>query len=101
MKAILHPDADAELDAAALWYENQSTGLGLQFVDEAYKTLSLIERQPRRFALLGRRQKREMRRAMLSRFPYAVIYHVRDADILIVAIAHGHRRPNYRRSRLE
>jgi hypothetical protein len=76
MKATLHPEADAESRAAAQWYENQSRGLGVQFLDELFDTLRSIEQHPRRFAKSRQRTTREVRRAALSRFPYLVVYEV-------------------------
>jgi hypothetical protein len=73
--------------AAAQWYENQYAGLGGQFLDQLLDTITLIERHPRRFGKARQRSSRELRRAMLSRFPYAVVYEVRERECLIIAIA--------------
>ena len=101
MKATLRPEADAELVVAAQWYEDQSAGLGGQFLDELFDAITSIEQHPRRFARTKQRTRREIRRAMLSRFPYAVVYEIREHDCLIVAVAHAHRNPNYWRARLK
>jgi len=42
-----------------------------------------------------------MRRCLLRRFPYGLIYHEELGDILIVAMAHLHRQPEYWRDRLK
>lgn len=101
MTAKLHPEADVELLAAAQRYENESAGLGGQFLEELTGAFTLIERFPWRFAKLRHRTGREIRRAILPRFPYAVVYEVRENSCLIVAIAHAHRRPGYWRKRLD
>jgi hypothetical protein len=69
---ISHP-ASAEFADAVRWYEQKRIGLG---------------------AAAGR-----TRSWLLSRFPYRVIYRVRDEDIYIVAIAHTSRRPGYWKDR--
>jgi hypothetical protein len=100
MTAKIHPEADAELLAAAQWYENQSGGLGGQFLDELFETIRSIEQHPGRFGKSRQRTSREVRQAALSRFPYLVVYEVREQHCLVVAIAHAHRRPGYWRNRL-
>jgi len=100
MKLRLLPEADAELTAAAQWYENRSPGVAQRFLTEAVDSFEVIERYPRRFARARLRTSREIRRRMLSHFLYAVVYEVRDSECVVVAIAHGARRPGYWRGRL-
>jgi toxin ParE1/3/4 len=69
----LHPDADAEMLAAAQWYEDRVTGLGQRFLSEVIDALSEIERHPQRFARVQYRSPREIRRCMLAHFPYGVV----------------------------
>ena len=42
MRVVSHPEADEELQAAALWYEDRQPGLGDDFVDEFERTLRRI-----------------------------------------------------------
>jgi plasmid stabilization system protein ParE len=101
MIARLIPEADAEIDAAARWYQEQVKGLGEQFLDELVDSLHAIEKHPRRYAPYPRAPKdRDVRRCLLRRFPYLIIYEVRHADVLVLAVAHAKRRPNYWRDRL-
>jgi toxin ParE1/3/4 len=101
MKLRLHPEADAELQAAAQWYQDRRGGLGERFLAEAIDALSDIERHPRRFAKVSYRTAREIRRRMLSHFPYSVIYEVRADECVAVAVAHAARKPGYWKERLE
>jgi hypothetical protein len=100
MRARLHPDADRELQAAAQWYEDQVSGLGAQFLAEAIDALTDIERHPRRFARVGGRTRREIRRRLLAHFPYRVVYEVREDECVVVAVTHTSRRPGYWKDRL-
>ena len=52
------------------------------------------------FPLLGIRFQKIMRRCLLKRFPYGVIYHLDEQEILVIAIAHLHRKPEFWRNRL-
>jgi len=101
MKAILQPEADAELQAAAQWYEDRVAGLGEQFLAEAIDALVAIENHPLRFARVPYRTSREIRRHMLEHFPYAIIYEVGKEQCVILAVAHAARRPGYWKDRMQ
>ena len=89
-------EANSEVIAATLWYDEQRLGLGDEFLVELQNTYEIIKRQP---ALLPRLEKytgpHEIRRCLLQRFPYVVIVLCRDDDLFIVAVAHTRRRPHY------
>ena len=92
---LLEP-AQAELDEAIAWYAEQAPGLGDAFLIEALKTIQLIEHFPKAWHPLTP----EIRRCRLRRFPYSVVYTQDGSELLILAIAHQHRKPDYWRSRL-
>ncbi len=98
MKITFLPPAERELDEAFDYYEAQKPGLGFEFIVEVWAAIKRIERYPEAWQLISR----NARRCRTFRFPYGVIYQIRDDDseILIVAISHLHRKPNYWRSRL-
>lgn len=95
MHVVIHPEADEELEAAALWYEERHTSLGDDFLDEFERTLQQITNAPER-----RRQFRGNNRKLnFRRFPYSIVYSVRMDTIFIKAVMHLHRRPFYWRHR--
>jgi len=83
--------AERELDDAFEYYEYQQKELGYRFVDEVYNSINLIELYP----LAWSKSSKDTRRCLVKTFPYAIIYQKRNDMILIVAIAHLHRKPNY------
>ncbi len=96
MRPQVLPDAEAELLKAALWYENQRTGLGEELYDQVLATIESIGKHPLRFPLFeAAANPRQLRRALVTRFPYVVIYDVRQDFVLIVAVAHTSQRPEY------
>jgi toxin ParE1/3/4 len=98
----LLPEARDEIQAAAAWYEEKRSGLGDEFLDAVEVALSSIGAAPLQFAKLEtNRTRRDMRRALLKRFPYLIVFELRDDECLAVAVAHGRRRPNYWRKRLK
>jgi plasmid stabilization system protein ParE len=85
------PEAQAELDEAYLYYEQQQKGLGRIFVEAIRKTQNRICRFPSAWQPLSI----NTRRALVSRFPFGIIYTVDEDEIIIIAIAHLHRKPFY------
>ena len=92
---LLEP-AQAELDEAVAWYADQSPGLGDAFLLETLRALKLIDQFPQAWHPLTPL----IRRCRLKRFPYSVIYALADADVLVLAVAHQHRKPGYWQNRL-
>jgi toxin ParE2 len=90
------PAAQTELDEAIHWYAQQAFGLSDSFLVEFLRSLQLIERHPLGWHPLSE----NTRRCRMRRFPYGVIYTIDQQGILIVAIAHLHRRPSYWQSRV-
>jgi len=92
---LLEP-AQAELDEAVDWYSGQAPGLGEAFLLETLKTLKLISQFPQAWHSLAP----NLRRCRLNRFPYSIIYSTNDKDLLVIAIAHQHRKPQYWKKRV-
>lgn len=55
MRVLSHPEADEELEAAALWYEERQPGLGHDFLDQFEHTLRRIVAEPERWRRTGGR----------------------------------------------
>ena len=65
MHVVSHPEADEELEAAALWYEERQPGLGDDFLDEFERTLRRIVAEPERW----RKIRGDNRKLNFHRFP--------------------------------
>jgi len=89
--------AQFELDDGIVWYEEQVNGLGIAFLNEVLETFKRIKLNPHSWAPFSKRT----RRCLLHRFPYGIIYQIRDNEILVIAIAHLHRKPDYWNDRVE
>jgi plasmid stabilization system protein ParE len=89
-------EAESELGDAIVYYEAQSTGLGTELALEVRGGLARIEEHPQAWQLLGKR----VRRYRLNRFPYGLIYAELPSEIVILAVMHLHRRPDYWRGRM-
>ena len=96
MRVRILPAAQAEIEDAAEWYEAARKGLAARFLDEFDAGLLRIAEHPNAWHPLSPR----VRRYRLNRFPDGIIYHLRDDVIVVVAVAHLHRRPGYWHHRL-
>jgi len=95
MKVEMLSAAEAELLDAVSFYNGQSEGLGYELALEVKQTIGRIVQFPDAWQTLSTRT----RRCRTKRFPYGVVYQVRDDLILIVAIMHVRRHPDTWRSR--
>ena len=89
MQCIVRPAAAADIDDAFLWYEAQRPGLGGEFLAAADTLISAIAQHPLRYPVA----RRNTRRALMRRFPYAMYFRVYDEVIVVVACMHGRRNP--------
>ena len=92
----LSPEAINELVEAAAWYRAQRPGLESELLDEVERVLPLIETAPAAFPrLLDIPADLVVRRALLPRFPYALVFIDLGDYVEILAVAHTKRRPGY------
>lgn len=90
------PAAEAEMLEAARFYDDRSRGLGHDFLDEVERTTESIVEQP----YSGAKISGNIRRRILRRFPFGVLYTVEPDRILVVAVMHLRRRPGYWKDRI-
>lgn len=83
--------AEQELLDAAAYYETQATGLGYQFLLKVESAITDITNNPKRWPLL----RFDIRRRLVQRFPYGVLYKIDPECIVIVAVMHLRRHPDY------
>lgn len=92
--------AAAELAEAVRWYEARRPGLGGDFQDAIVAVFDRIRQQPDSGSRLRGPSTVALRRLLVPRFSFQVIYYTRDEKIAVVAVAHTSRRPDYWRRRL-
>ena len=85
-----------EAESAARWYAERGPAAAVAFSEEVDAAESAIARLPHAWP----RFDHGTRRYLLRRFPFSIVYRVQPTRILIVAVAHGRRRPGYWKSRV-
>ena len=91
-----HPEADREYLSSLAWYSERSLAAALDFEGELQRAIAAIAEAPERWPAYFSR----FRRYVLHQFPFSVVYCVLDGEILVLAVAHGHRRPGYWKKRV-
>jgi plasmid stabilization system protein ParE len=91
MKVIFDKLAQLELKDATEFYELEVAGLGKRFQMEVKQGIRRICEYP----LVWTKERGDIRKYILHKFPYKILYSIEEGYIYIIAIAHGHRRPNY------
>jgi plasmid stabilization system protein ParE len=92
-----HPEAEEEFIESAIYYEDCESGLGLDFSREVYATIQNALDYP----TLWPEIETPVRRCLVHRFPYGVIYSIEPDGIFILAVMHLRRDPDYWKYRLE
>ena len=91
MKYSFHPEAEAEFVQAIEYYEECEVGLGYDFAVEVYSAIERTMAYPKAWPII----EEDIRRSLLIRFPYGILYAEEDEELFIVAVMHLHRDPNY------
>ncbi len=93
MKIAFLKPAETELNDAFEYYETVQDGLGFRIQAEVAKSLSRAIEYPMLYQKIGK----YLHRCLLHKFPYGVIYQYKENrhEILAVAIANLHRKPDY------
>lgn len=95
MTFSFHPDAEEEFDKAIEYYENIELGLGYDFALEIHSAIQRSIEHPKAWSILDG----EVRRSLVRRFPYGVLYSEEPDGIFILAVMNLHRDPEYWKKR--
>lgn len=94
---VFLPDAEQEMLESAGYYESQATGLGKDFLSETERAVNSIAELPLTWPVI----EGELRRRLVRRFPFGILYRIEPEEIVIVAVAHLRRKPCYWRKRIK
>lgn len=94
-KIVFHPAATEDAKAAYGWYKERNDLVAKAFVDEIDRAISIIDEKPG----LWPEYVISTRRYLLRKFPFSVVYRVKNKTIEVIAVAHGRRKPFYWKKR--
>lgn len=91
MRLVFSPEARLEFDEAERYYRLQLSGLELKWREEIRNALRRLRAWPLAFPV----ERGDIRRVLLRRFPYKLLYSIETEHLYVIAVAHQHRMPNY------
>lgn len=86
----LLPEAKDEYDAAVDWYEQQQAGLGAVFIARVREVLRRISGNPQLHSVVYQ----DVRKALVSKFPYVVLYREDAGEVIVISVFHTSRDPS-------
>lgn len=97
MKPVrFHPEAEAEMMSAAVFYETRQKDLGKRFLAAVQDALNRIQVNP----LLYHEIESDVRRCLTMTFPYGVIFRIMPHQYVVIAVMHLYRDPGYWKNRV-
>jgi plasmid stabilization system protein ParE len=75
-----------------LWYEKHQAHLGYLFLDKFEERISFIQKDPQVYS----KKYKEFRQALISKFPYLIIFEILENKVIVYAVIHGKRKPSLR-----
>ena len=88
---IIPPEVFAEIEVSANFYRTQNPGLEILFLNEIEKALMKIQENPEMVPLI----ELNIRKFVVQKFPFTIFYEKYPQEILILAVGHHKRKPNY------
>ncbi len=89
-KLIINPFAEQDILEARDWYNEQKEDLGMELLQEIKKTIMSIEHNPLKFQIV----RKDIRRALIDRFPYSLFFTVNEPIVNVFALFHNSRNPS-------
>ena len=87
-QVVVQPQARDDITGAAAWYDDQSSGLGDQFIEEVLTALRALKVNP--FIHTLRQRTKNIRWWFLRRFPYRIVYEANEKEHLVIVYAVVH-----------
>jgi hypothetical protein len=97
MSVSFHPQAANEFEDAVIYYEDCQVGLGKQLIQEIDVAIQLVLAYPLAWTLVDH----QVRRVLVRRFPFGLLYTVMNDEIYILAVMNLNKAPNYWKTRLK
>jgi len=91
MRVIFSIYAKLELDDVTHFYELEYKGLGLRFKTEVKGAVKRVAKYPEAWSI----ECGDIRKCLLHKFPYKILYSVEADHVFVIAIAYQHRQPDY------
>lgn len=86
---LILPKAEEDIETSYTWYEERRAGLGYDFILNLEAGFEEILRDPYKFKV----EYKAVRKHLIKRFPFKIVYIVKDQKVIIIGVLHGKRNP--------
>lgn len=83
--------AQKEIEESKEYYNLQRKNFGLDFKNDILKAINSISTHPTLYPVVATK----IRRCLLHKFPFSIFYTIKNETIIILSVAHQHRKPKY------
>lgn len=97
-KLIINPFAEQDLKDTKNWYDLQKEKLSIEFIEEVDILFKRIINNPFQFPVT---KKNKIRKALVKRFPFSVLFYIEEDIINVFAVFHTYRNPNTWKKRIK
>ncbi len=97
-RLIVRPEAEADINKAAIWYASRESELGLELLADIQRSIMLALHNPQAFLCI--RKSPEVRRVLVKKFPYRIFYTLKSDLLVVFAVLHAARHDRVWRHRL-
>jgi plasmid stabilization system protein ParE len=99
-RVVVRPEVERDVSQAADWYDSQQGGLGAEFREEVIQVLDALAVNPLLYS--RRHPRKDIRWRYPDRFPYRVIYEVREIEhvVVVAAVLHAARHDRHWQKRV-
>lgn len=88
MRVEFHPQTSIDLNSAIAHYNDLRSGLGDALRAEVYGAIDRVLVNPKQYAVV----EQDIRRCLVHRFPYSVLFREKESDLVRVLVIRHHRR---------
>lgn len=86
---VLRPRAERAIEKAAGWYRKDSAGIASTFLRAVDHTIERVAENPYQFPV----RSGQLRHAMVTGFPYSLLYLVAESSVVVTNCVHFRRHP--------
>jgi mRNA-degrading endonuclease RelE of RelBE toxin-antitoxin system len=93
---IITPEADKNIADACVYYDGVLEGLSEQFLLDLLSIYQVLIENPQYFSYISPKKNNELRDVKIGKFPYVVIFDIKDHVVTVYSVFHTSQKPKYR-----
>ena len=92
---IITPEADDNIVKACIYYDGIQDGLSDRFLSDLLSIYQVLIENPQYFSYISSKKKNRLRDVKISKFPYVIIFDIKDDVVTVYSVFHTSKKPKY------